>query len=172
MLEPFYAGLRAPELAQRRPIHVVLDNIRSALNVGSIFRTADAAGVTHIYLCGLTAWPPHSKLEKTSLGAHEYVPWTRCEDTTEALACLRLQQVPIMGLETSEDAVSMRGFAWPTPVAVVFGHEVVGILPETQARCDGLVRIPVAGHKKSLNVATAFGIVTYDILRTWEETCS
>lgn len=144
---------------------MVLDNVRSAFNVGSIFRTADAGAVEHIYLCGqVTCWPPHPKLEKTSLGAHEYVPWTRFAETRQALAQLRERGIPIVGLETDQAAQDMRAFPWPEPVALVFGHEVVGLDDEVLAACDALVRIPAFGVKNSLNVATAFGIVLYDVL--------
>ncbi len=146
-------------------MHVVLDNVRSAFNVGSIFRTADAGAVEHIYLCGqLTCWPPHKKLEKTSLGAHAYVPWSRHADTIEALEQLRARKIPIVALETTGRAVSMHEFVWPRPVALVFGHEVVGLGQEVLQACDHQVRIPTFGCKSSLNVATAFGIVLYDVL--------
>ena len=168
MREPYYGGAAVLPTARRR-IHVVLDNIRSALNVGSFFRTADAAAVERLWLCGLTAWPPHPKIEKTSLGAHDYVPWTRCETTTDALTQLRSQGIPIVAVETTTKARSMSGFPWPEPVALVFGHEVVGVLDEVLAASDHQVRIPMAGIKNSVNVATAFGIVVYDILRTWNE---
>ncbi len=144
---------------------MVLDNVRSAFNVGSIFRTADAGAVEHIYLCGqVTCWPPHPKLEKTSLGAHEYVPWTRYPETSQALQELKSRKIPIIGLETAPVAQDMHAFHWPTPVALVFGHEVVGLDDEVQRACDQLVRIPAFGVKNSLNVATAFGIVLYDVL--------
>ncbi|GMU52746.1 MAG: RNA methyltransferase [Candidatus Xenobia bacterium] len=146
-------------------MHVVLDNVRSAFNVGSIFRTADAGAVEHIYLCGqLTCWPPHKKLEKTSLGAHAYVPWSRHANTLEALKQLRARGIPIVALETTEQAASMHEFVWPRPVALVFGHEVVGLEREVLLACDHQVRIPTFGSKNSLNVATAFGIVLYDVL--------
>lgn len=170
MIEPYYAGVPAPDVGERRPIYVVLDNIRSAYNVGSIFRTSDAARVAHIYLVGISVWPPHPKLEKTSLGAHAYVPWSHHAEISEVFAELRSKSIPIIGLETADGAASMSGFAWPRPTAIVFGHEVSGILPDQLNGCDQLVRIPAAGVKNSLNVATAFGIVTYDILRTWDET--
>lgn len=143
----------------------MLDNVRSAFNVGSIFRTADAGAVEHIYLCGqVTCWPPHPKLEKTSLGAHEYVPWSRFPETETALEQLRQTGIPIIGLETVETAYDMQSFRWPSPVALVFGHEVLGLSQEVQQACDQLVRIPAFGVKNSLNVATAFGIVLYDVL--------
>ena len=145
-------------------MHVVLDNVRSAFNVGSIFRTADAAGIGRLHLCGLCAWPPHPKIEKTSLGAHAYVPWERHETTVEALSKLRAAGVPIVGVEARPDARRLFEMVWPLPVALVFGHEVVGLLDETLDLCDSVVQIPMYGYKNSLNVATAFGIVVYDLV--------
>lgn len=161
--EPYYSddSGSAPE---RLAVHVVLDNVRSAFNVGSIFRTADAAGIGCIHLCGITCWPPHPKLEKTSLGAHQYVPWKRHETTLDALHWLRAQGIPIVVLETREDAQVMGEFVWPQPVAVVLGHEVVGVSDEVLALADIFLRIPMFGIKNSLNVASAFAVVAYDVV--------
>lgn len=169
ILEPHYAKLPREALPEipRQQVHVVLDNIRSAFNVGSIFRTADAGAVAHIHLCGMTAHPPHKKLEKTALGAFEYVPWTYYERTKDCLGTLREASIPIIGLEVTEDAVSMTHFDWPQPVAIVFGNEVTGISEKNLARCDQVVQIPMQGFKNSINVATAFGIVLYTILDRW-----
>ncbi len=168
--EPHYAGVPVNSLAPRarRPVHVVLDNIRSAYNVGSIFRTADAGAVDHIHLCGMSAHPPHPKLEKTALGAFEYVPWTYYERVKDCLAALREQAIPIVAIEVTEDAVPMHHFDWPQPVAIVFGNEVNGIHPRNLARCDATVKIPMAGYKNSMNVATAFGVILYDIVGRWK----
>ena len=149
------------------PVQVVLDNVRSAFNVGSIFRTADAAGIGCLHLCGITCWPPHPKLEKTSLGAHQYVDWKRHESTRAALLWLRSQQVPIVALETRPEAQVMGQFRWPRPVAIVFGHEVVGVSEEVLELADVLLKIPMFGVKNSLNVASAFGIVAYDLVSQW-----
>jgi tRNA G18 (ribose-2'-O)-methylase SpoU len=149
----------------RQPLYVVLDNIRSAFNVGSIFRTSDAAAVAGLHLCGCTAYPPNVKLAKTALGAEETVPWTHHQTTTEALAMLRARGVPVVGVEAVANAASYVAFAWPTPVAVVFGNEVDGLDDTTLALCDAVVRIPMLGAKESLNVATAAGIVLFEILR-------
>lgn len=161
--EPYYSDAPVPRPA-RMPVHVVLDNVRSAFNVGSIFRTADAAGIGCIHLCGITCWPPHPKLEKTSLGAHQYVQWKRHESTREALLWLRAQNIPVVALETRPEAEVMGQFHWPQPVAVVFGHEVVGVSDEVLELADLHLRIPMFGIKNSLNVASAFGIVAYDLV--------
>ncbi|HIJ66403.1 MAG TPA: TrmH family RNA methyltransferase [Candidatus Hydrogenedentes bacterium] len=151
----------------RNPVHVVLDNLRSAFNVGSIFRTSDAGAVAHAHLCGMTARPPNLKLQKTALGAFDYVPWTYYETTAEALARLRDEDIPVVAIEAVEGAVSHIAFHWPRPVAIVFGHEVRGIGADVLERVDAIVGIPMAGYKNSLNVATAFGIILYEILRQW-----
>jgi tRNA G18 (ribose-2'-O)-methylase SpoU len=149
------------------PLHVVLADIRSAFNVGSIFRTADAAAAAGLYLCGCCAYPPNVKLAKTALGADQYVPWRHCGATAEALARLRAQGVPIIGVEAADPAAAHTAFPWPKPVAVVFGNEVDGLDAATLAACDKVVRIPMLGRKNSLNVATAAGIVMFEILRQW-----
>jgi tRNA G18 (ribose-2'-O)-methylase SpoU len=168
-LEPYYAGQahgdRAP--IPRRPLRVVLDNLRSAYNVGSIFRTADAGAVEHIYLCGMTAHPPHNKLEKTALGAFDYVPWSYHERTQDVLAELGREGVPRIALEVAPHAATLGAYEWPQPAAIVFGNEVTGINADNLSRCDAVVSIPMWGYKNSMNVATAFGIVVYDVLRHW-----
>ena len=148
-------------------MHVVLDNIRSAFNVGSMFRTADAGAVAHLHLCGMTAHPPNLKLAKTALGAFDYVPWTHYEATVAALDRLEAEGVPCVAVEVAEDAVPHSAFAWPRPVAIVLGNEVDGVSADVLARSVQVVRIPMRGHKNSINVATAFGVVLYEILRQW-----
>ena len=169
-LEPHYAQVRPGELPQiqRHPLHAVIDNFRSAYNVGSVFRTADAGAIAHIHLCGMSAHPPHRKIEKTSLGAFEYVPWTYYERTSDALQWLQDRQIPVVAIETVGGAVAHTQFEWPKPVAIVFGNEVTGINEKTLARCNAAVRIPMFGFKNSINVATAYGIVQYEILRQWK----
>ncbi|HJP37197.1 MAG TPA: RNA methyltransferase [Gammaproteobacteria bacterium] len=168
-LEPHYSGLSPEEIPPipRNPVHVVLDNIRSAFNVGSIFRTSDAGAVERIHLCGMTAHPPHKKLEKTALGAFDYVPWAYAERTTDVLRGLGESGVARIAVEVTGDAVPFQEFDWPRPVAIVFGNEVAGINDRVLGHCDGVVQIPMMGHKNSLNVATAFGVVLYDVLRRW-----
>jgi len=168
-LEPHYAQTpieeRAPIL--RNPVHVVLDNLRSAYNVGSIFRTSDACAVEHIHLCGMSAHPPHKKIEKTALGAFEYVPWTYYEKTSLAFDALRDQNIPIVAIEVAPSAVPHVAYPWTQPVAVVFGNEVTGINEKTLAKCDAVVSIPMRGYKNSMNVATSIGVILYEILRQW-----
>lgn len=171
MTEPHYANVARQNLPPlpRHPLHLVLDNFRSAYNVGSAFRTADAAAIQHIHLCGMSAHPPHRKIEKTALGAFEYVPWTYYERTSDALDALEHQRIPIVGVEVIPGAIPHTTFQWPQPVAVIFGNEVTGINPKTLARCQSAVCIPMQGFKNSINVATALGIVLFEILRQWQK---
>jgi tRNA G18 (ribose-2'-O)-methylase SpoU len=147
------------------PVFVVLDNVRSLYNVGAFFRTADAAGVDRLYLSGLTAAPPHRGIAKTALGAEETVPWTRCEDPVSLIGDLRSRGFEIAAIETSPLAIDLFDWQPRFPVCVVFGHEVDGVRPALLERCGTHVRIPMLGRKRSLNVATAGGVVLYELMR-------
>jgi len=157
-----YEGLRLPAA-------VLLDNIRSMYNVGSFFRTADAVGLETLYLCGVTAYPPKSAISKTALGAEESVPWQHHPEARETLATLRTGGYEIAAIETSLHSVDLYEWKPAFPVCVVFGHEVDGIRPELLAMADTHVRIPMMGRKHSLNVATAAGVVLYELLRKYRE---
>ena len=167
--EPHYQRVPRAELPAlpRYPIHVVLDNLRSAFNVGSIFRTADAGAIAHMHLCGMTSYPPNKKLEKTALGAHDYVPWMHHASTRAAIESLKREGIACVAIEAIEGAASHVEFSWPRPVAIVFGNEVTGIAPDTLDLCDATVQIPMHGYKNTINVATAYGIIQYEILRQW-----
>lgn len=149
------------------PVSVVLDNVRSLYNVGAFFRTADAAGVEKLYLSGLTAAPPHRGIAKTALGADETVPWERCDDPLSVIDNLRARGCEIAAIETTPGAVDLFDWQPRFPVCVVFGHEVDGVRPALLARCDTHVQIPMLGRKRSLNVATAGGVVLYELLRKY-----
>ncbi len=166
-LEPHYRMVPPDQLPElpRNAVHVVLDNLRSAFNVGSIFRTGDAGAAAHLHLCGMTAYPPNLKLAKTALGAIDYVPWTHYADTVDAIDALHAQGVPCIAIEAQDGAANYLDFAWPSPVAIVFGNEVNGVSPQVLERCDACVRIPMHGFKNTINVATAFGIVFFEVLR-------
>ena len=169
--EPHYARMpreALPAIA-RAPVHVVLDNLRSAFNVGSIFRTADAGAVAHLHLCGMTSYPPNTKLEKTAVGALDYVRWSRHAERRGAIAQLRSGGILCVAIEAVHGAPGHTTYVWPKPVAVVFGNEVTGIDSEVVALCDATVQIPMRGFKNTINVATAFGVVMYEILRQWEQ---
>ncbi len=149
------------------PVLILLDNVRSLYNVGAFFRTADAAAIEKLYLCGITGRPPKKALSKTALGAEETVPWEYAWEPVPMLESMRARGVEIAAIETSVHAVDLFDWTPRFPVCVVFGHEVEGIRPEVAALCDTHVRIPMLGAKHSLNVATAGGVVMYELLRKY-----
>ncbi len=149
------------------PVEVLLDNVRSMYNVGSFFRTADAVRVRKLHLCGITAQPPHRGIAKTALGAEQRVAWSYWAEPAPVLAELRERGCEIAAVETSLHSVDLFDWAPAFPVCLVFGHEVDGIRPEVLALCDTHVRIPMLGMKHSLNVATAGGVVLYELLRKY-----
>ncbi len=151
--------------APRLPVHAVLDRIRSAHNVGSMFRTSDGAGLAELLLCGYTPCPPHRHLSKTALGAVEIVPWRHFQTAHEAIADLRARDVQVLAVEKTSDSVPLYDFALRFPLALVMGNEVDGLSRETRALCDATVHLPMRGLKGSLNVSVAFGIALYEILR-------
>jgi tRNA G18 (ribose-2'-O)-methylase SpoU len=150
---------------ERRPVHLVLDNLRSAFNVGAIFRLADAVRAAEVIPCGYTACPPHHKLEQTSLGTTESVPWRRFALTTEAVAELSQRGIQVLALETAAVATPFHRFSYRFPVALVLGNEALGVSQSVLAMSHGVVEIPVAGFKNSVNVATAAAIVLYELMR-------
>ena len=149
------------------PVSILLDNVRSLYNVGAFFRTADAAGVEKLYLCGITGRPPKRALAKTALGAEETVPWEHAWDPLAAVESLRGRGYEIAAVETAVHAVDLFDWTPRFPVCLIFGHEVDGIRGEVSARADTHVRIPMLGGKHSLNVATAGGVVVYELLRKY-----
>jgi tRNA G18 (ribose-2'-O)-methylase SpoU len=149
------------------PVAVLLDNVRSLYNVGAFFRTADAAGVEMLYLCGITGRPPKRGISKTALGAEEKVRWEHWWEPVRLGDDLRHRGYELAAVETTVHAVDLFEWAPRFPVCVVFGHEVQGIRPEVSALCDTHVRIPMRGSKHSLNVATAGGVVIYELLRKY-----
>ena len=149
------------------PVSILLDNVRSLYNVGAFFRSADAAAIEKLYLCGITGRPPKRAISKTALGAEETVPWEHAWEPVPLIESLRARAVEIAAIETTAHAVDLFDWAPRFPVCVVFGHEVDGIRPEISALCDAHVRIPMLGAKHSLNVATAGGVVIYELLRKY-----
>jgi 23S rRNA (guanosine2251-2'-O)-methyltransferase len=152
----------------RTPVMAVLDNIRSAYNVGSIFRTSDSACLEKLILCGCTAYPPNDKLEKTSLGSTAYVPWDYHRDAVEAVKCIRSQGIFVASLETTDRSVNYSHFRFPERLCIVLGNEVKGVNPEILHESDVVLEVPTFGMKNSLNVATLFGIVAYEIVRQYD----
>ncbi len=149
------------------PVAILLDNVRSMYNVGAFFRTADAARLEKLYLCGITGYPPKRAISKTALGAEETVPWQHGWDPEPLLDQMRERGYELAAVETTAHAVDLFDWQPRFPVCAVFGHEVDGIRPQVSARCDTHVRIPMLGAKHSLNVATAGGVVIYELLRKY-----
>jgi tRNA G18 (ribose-2'-O)-methylase SpoU len=166
---PFLATESASgyELIGRLPVSVLLDNVRSLYNVGSFFRTADAAGVERLYLCGITGHPPNRALSKTALGSEERVAWEHTWDAAEVIDDIRERGFETAAIETSVHSLDLFDWKPRFPVCIVFGHEVEGIQPALLEKCDTHVRIPMLGRKHSLNVATAGGVVIFELLRKY-----
>jgi tRNA G18 (ribose-2'-O)-methylase SpoU len=166
---PFLAttGAAAYEGISPLPVSVVLENVRSLYNVGAFFRTADAAAIEKLYLAGITGYPPQSMITKTALGAEETVPWEHTSNPAAAIAKLRQLNHEIAAIETSVHAVDLFDWRPRFPVCIIFGHETDGLTPAVAALADTHVRIPMLGHKHSLNVATAGGVVLYELLRKY-----
>ena len=150
---------------RRRPVYVLLDNLRSAFNVGSIVRTADCALIEKVIFCGITAHPPHKKLDKTSLGALPYITCEHRDDVTEAIRELKEEGVSIVALELTNRSKVIWEYQFPSPVAVVLGNEALGVSQEALDLADDIIEIPMLGFKNSLNVSVAFGVVAYEIQR-------
>lgn len=150
--------------AKRLPVYVLLDNIRSLYNVGSIFRTADAARVKKLILTGITGKPPRKEIDKTALGASETVPWEYDISAVNALKHLKKQGIPIIILEHTDSNVEYRKMDYPFPCCLALGNEVNGIQREILSLADACIEIPMFGTKHSLNVSVAFGIVIYEML--------
>lgn len=166
---PFLATEAAApyENIQRLPVSILLDNIRSLYNVGSFFRTSDAAGIEKLFLCGITGHPPQKALTKTALGSEDRVPWEHSWDAAATVRSMQERGFEIAAIETSPHSVDLFDWIPRLPVCVIFGHEVDGIQKPLLEMCDTHVRIPMLGLKHSLNVATAGGIVIYELLRKY-----
>lgn len=147
--------------------YLILDNIRSRENVGSIFRTADAARVSKIYLAGITPCPPHPKIAKTSLGAENFVPYEYIRDTWRIVTKLKEKDIKVFALEQTKDSVNIFKLRTTNhePIALILGNEVKGISPKILKYCDKIVYIPMFGKKESLNVSVSAGIALYQLIR-------
>ncbi len=168
-IEEFFPRESVAGSGPRLPVFGLLDNIRSVWNVGSMFRTADAAGLGGLLLSGMTATPPRPDIEKTALGATLTVPWNYWRDSFEAAQAIRAAGIPLIALEQTDRSQSWENFAYPFPHCFVVGHEVNGVAPEILDIADDVVEIPMAGSKHSLNVAVSFGVLAYAIRRSWRE---
>lgn len=151
--------------SSKTPIVIVLDNVRSLHNVGSVFRTADAFLIEAIYLCGITGTPPNKDIQKTALGSTDTVAWKHFKTTTEAIQELQLRNYPVYSIEQAESAVMLNQF---TPgnkngLAVVFGNEVKGVQQEVIDMSNAVIEIPQIGTKHSLNISVSVGVVVWDL---------
>lgn len=153
--------------SEKIPLVVVLDNIRSMHNVGSVFRTADAFLLQGIYLCGYTPQPPHRDIHKTALGATETVDWKYFNTTVQALGSLKDEGYTLIAVEQAENSIPLHSFAGNEydKLAVVFGNEVSGVDNEALKICDACIEIPQFGMKHSLNISVAAGIVLWEMVR-------
>jgi len=152
--------------AAKNPVFIVLDNIRSLNNIGSIFRTADAFRIEGIYLCGITACPPHREIQKTALGATESVDWKYFEDIEEAIAELKKNSYKILAAEQTDHSTKLNHFIpeKDQKYALVFGNEINGVCPFVVEYADACIEIPQYGTKHSFNVTVSAGIILWDIL--------
>jgi 23S rRNA (guanosine2251-2'-O)-methyltransferase len=153
--------------ASKTPIIIVLDNVRSLNNVGSVFRTADAFLIEAVYLCGITGTPPNKDIQKTALGSTDSVAWNYFTTTLEAVAELKQNNYNVYSIEQTESAIMLNDFK-PNKnkrLAVIFGNEVKGVQQEVIDECIETIEIPQAGTKHSLNIAVSVGIVTWDLFQ-------
>jgi len=153
--------------SEKLPVIIVLDDVRSAYNVGSIFRTADAFRVEAIYICGISARPPHKDISKTALGATESVQWQYIANVLDAASGLRQNGYRIYAIEQAEGSISLGDFQPEkgSKIALIFGHEVFGVKEELLKMSDGCIEIPQFGTKHSFNVAISAGIVLWELSR-------
>jgi len=155
------------KIVEKTPIVIVLDNIRSLNNIGSVFRTADAFLIEAVYLCGITAKPPHREIQKTALGATETVEWKHFESTTEAITQLKTNGYNIAAIEQAENSTMLNDYSLNSneKLAIVFGNEVKGVTQEVVDLSDAVIEIPQFGTKHSLNISISAGIVIWELFR-------
>lgn len=152
--------------AQKQPLILVLDNVRSLNNVGSAFRTADAFLIEEILLCGVTGTPPNKEIEKTALGATATVTWKHFKTTLEAVDYLKQKEFTVFAIEQATKSIALTDFK-PSQqkIALVFGNEVYGVEQEVIDTCEAVIEIPQAGTKHSLNISVSLGIVLWELMR-------
>jgi tRNA G18 (ribose-2'-O)-methylase SpoU len=153
--------------SEKTPIIIVLDDIRSLHNIGSVFRTADAFLIEKIVLCGITATPPNKEIHKTALGATDTVAWEHAKNVLEVIENLKAENVTVLAIEQVESAVFLQDFKVEKDkkYALVFGNEVYGVSQEAVVICDGCIEIPQLGTKHSLNISVSAGIVVWDLFQ-------
>ena len=153
--------------AKKTPIIIILDDIRSLHNIGSVFRTADSFLVEKIYLCGITAIPPNKEIHKTALGATETVTWEYAKSVLDVIANLKKENILVFAVEQVENSIYLNNFKVQKnqKYALIFGNEVYGVAQKAVEICDGTIEIPQLGTKHSLNIAVTTGIVVWDLFR-------
>ncbi len=154
---------------EKTPIILVLDNVRSALNVGSSFRTSDAFSLEAIYLCGITAQPPHREILKTAIGATESVDWKYFENTTDAVMDLKNTSYKVFAVEQAAESTMLQDFEVNSnnKYALIFGNEVEGVQNEVMEMADGAIEVPQFGTKHSLNISVCVGVVVWELFKTF-----
>lgn len=169
-LDLINASLSLEEVQKRphRPVSVLLDNVRSLYNVGSIFRTSDAAGIEKIYLCGISGTPPRAEIHKAALGAERSVPWEYYQNPVEVVERLKSKGFKIIILEHTDQPNIYHQVKYKFPLCLVVGHEITGVSEEVVELADMAIEIPMFGIKQSLNVAVAYGIAIYEIVKQCE----
>lgn len=151
---------------EKTPIIIILDNVRSLNNIGSVFRTADGFRIEKIILCGISTPPPHRDIYKTALGAEESVPWEYYDHTRDAVLQLKIDHYYIAAIEQAVDSISLEDFTLPkNKLALVFGHEIKGVSQEVVDLSDSCIEIPQFGTKHSFNISVSVGIVLWDIFQ-------
>ncbi|MCX6722877.1 MAG: TrmH family RNA methyltransferase [Candidatus Staskawiczbacteria bacterium] len=152
-----------------KELYIICDNIRSLENIGSIFRTSDALGVSKIYLCGISGKPPHHKISKTALGAEETIPFEATipfeyyKQIGRLIDKLKKEKVQIVALEQDKRAIEYAKFKPQFPLALILGNEVKGVSKKILKKCDKIIFLPMSGQKESLNVSVSFGVAGYEI---------
>ncbi|MDD5040579.1 MAG: RNA methyltransferase [Patescibacteria group bacterium] len=152
-------------MQKKHDIVLILHNVRSRFNVGAIFRTADAAGVKKIYLCGITPAPPHPKIDKVALGAQQFIPFEKHRQTVRLIKQLKAEGQRVVAIEQSHSSIPYYHLKNKKPLVLIVGAEVRGLPAKILKLCDKTVEIPMYGKKESLNVAVALGIVIFDIIQ-------
>jgi len=159
-------SVEAFKTAKKRPVTLVLDNVRSLNNVGSAFRTADAFLIEEILLCGLTGTPPNKEIEKTALGATASVSWKHFTTTADALTYLQEKKYTCYAIEQAKNSIRLNDFDYSEEkIALVFGNEVYGVEQTVIDACKGVIEIPQAGTKHSFNISVSIGIVLWELLK-------
>ncbi|RLC52744.1 MAG: TrmH family RNA methyltransferase [Candidatus Cloacimonadota bacterium] len=150
------------------PLFLILDNLRSSFNVGSIFRTAECFGISELLLCGYTPTPGNPKVCKTAMGTEKMVKWQHFETLEKAIEFLRKKKIAVYALETTSNAKNISQIKFPKPLAIILGNEALGISKKTLLTVDEIVQIPLSGWKNSLNVGVSAAICCYEIKKQWE----